>query len=143
MFKTCDETEDVLFIDASSRFKKGRNQVSLSDDPVDEIVDAFSTRPETEHFSHIPNRAEIEENVWKLSIPQYVDVSQEVEEIDLGATSQAQRSLREDMFQILKERLDQAIAPFSNKDAKEKVPTELYPVHVDRFNAAAVPSRMW
>jgi len=40
------------------------------------------------------------------------------------------------VFRNLKERVDQAIALFSNKDAKEKVLVETYQVYVDRFNEA-------
>lgn len=83
VFKKCRETEDVLFIDASACFRKGKNQNSLSDADVDRIVGAYRARIEEPRFSHRATAAEIEENGWNLNIPRYVDTFVEGERIDL------------------------------------------------------------
>jgi len=62
VFKKCRETDDVLFVDASTCFEKGKNENRLRDEDVDRIVDTFRTRREEARFSHRASRAEIAGN---------------------------------------------------------------------------------
>jgi len=87
VFKKCRETEDVLFVDASTCFEKGKNQNVLRAADVDSIVDAFRTRAKVERFSHRATLAEITENDFNLNIPRYVDTFEAEPEIDLTAVS--------------------------------------------------------
>jgi type I restriction enzyme M protein len=74
VFKKCREhPEDILFIDASSRFERGKNQNTLSDDDVNEIVRVYRAREERPRFSHAAPLSEVEENDFNLNIPRYVD----------------------------------------------------------------------
>jgi len=73
VFRKCKETDDVLFIDASSCFEKGKNQNFLLDTHVDRIIGAYSERADEEHFSHVTTPAEIKGNDLNLNIPRYVD----------------------------------------------------------------------
>lgn len=87
VFKKCRETEDVLFVDASSCFEKAKNQNFLRDGDVDRIVATYRGRTAEDRFSHRAARAEIEENDYNLNIPRYVDTFEAQAEIDLGAVS--------------------------------------------------------
>lgn len=84
VFKKCREAnQDVLFIDASREFEKGKRQNSLSDDNVEKIVETYRNRTEIEKYSHRASLEEIRENEYNLNIPRYVDTFEEEEPIDL------------------------------------------------------------
>lgn len=93
VFKKCRETEDVLFVDASTCFEKAKNQNFLRNSDVDRIVAAFRGRMTEERFSHRAARAEIEENDYNLNIPRYVDSFEADAEVDLAAVAADLRSI--------------------------------------------------
>ena len=97
VFKKCRETEDVLFVDASTRFEKGKNQNVLRAADIDSIVSAFRTRDEVERFSHRATLAEISENGFNLNIPRYVDTFEAEPEIDLAAVAAEVRTIEGNM----------------------------------------------
>lgn len=86
VFKKCREAEkDVLFIDASKHFEKGKNQNRLRPSDIDKIITTYEKREEVEKYSHLATLDEIKENDYNLNIPRYVDTFEEEEEIDLDA----------------------------------------------------------
>ncbi|SPJ27174.1 hypothetical protein TRM7615_00656 [Falsiruegeria mediterranea M17] len=100
VFKKCKENEDVLFVDASSCFEKGKNQNNLRDKDVDRIVEAYRIRAEEERFSHRANLAEIRENEFNLNIPRYVDTYDPEPDVDLEATTRRIHDLNLDMKEV-------------------------------------------
>jgi len=83
------ETRDVLFIDASNDFIKGKNQNKLSKENIDKIVETYRSREDDEKYSYVATFEEIKENDFNLNIPRYVDTFEEEEEVDMetiGAT---------------------------------------------------------
>src|SRR5690554_8078219 len=48
VFKKCREVEDVLFIDASGCFEKGKNENRLRNEDVDRIISSYRNRSEEE-----------------------------------------------------------------------------------------------
>lgn len=87
VFKKCRETDDVLFIDASTCFEKGKNENRLRDEDVDRIVAAWRGRAEEARFSHPAPRAAIAANDYNLNIPRYVDTFEAEARIDLTAVA--------------------------------------------------------
>lgn len=86
IFKKCrDQPENVLFIDASKHFEKGKNQNRLRTSDIDKIIETYAERKEEEKYSHLATLEEIAENDYNLNIPRYVDTFEEEEEIDLDA----------------------------------------------------------
>lgn len=62
VFKKCrEDSEHILFIDASNEFEKAKNQNYLTDDNVNKIINTFATRAEIEKYSHLASLAEIKE----------------------------------------------------------------------------------
>ncbi|SHF46225.1 type I restriction enzyme M protein, partial [Ruegeria intermedia] len=100
VFKKCRETDDILFVDASTCFQKGKNQNWLGPEDVDRIVGAYRNRVEEKRFAHRASRDEIAENGYNLNIPRYVDTFVPPPPVDLAATSQALTDLRRDMAQV-------------------------------------------
>lgn len=88
VFKKCREADDnVIFIDASSEFEKGKNQNNLTDENVEKIVEVYKSRETIDKYSYAASLNEIEENDYNLNIPRYVDTFEEEEPIDLEVVS--------------------------------------------------------
>lgn len=100
VFKKCRETEEVLFVDASSEFQKGKNQNWLDEPNIDRIVDGFRDRVEIDRFSHLATREEIAGNDYNLNIPRYVDSFEAEPEVNLKAVTRNLRKVEEDMAGI-------------------------------------------
>lgn len=94
VFKKCRNVGDnVLFIDASKHFEKGKNQNRLRPQDIDKIIETYEKREEIEKYSHVATLDEIRENDFNLNIPRYVDTFEEEEEIDLDAVTAEIRKL--------------------------------------------------
>jgi len=97
VFKKCRETEDVLFVDASKTFQRGKNQNWLSGDDVDMINEGFRDRRKVDRFSNLVTRDEIAANDYNLNIPRYVDTFEKEGEIDLAAVTARLKAIEADM----------------------------------------------
>ncbi len=75
--------ENILFIDASKDYIKGKQQNELSSEHIDRIVDTYVARKDVEKFAHVASIDEIEQNDYNLNIPRYVDTAEKEDEIDL------------------------------------------------------------
>lgn len=98
VFKKCREDSDnVLFIDASNEFNKAKNQNYLTEDNVQKIIDTYTNREAIEKYSHLASMAEIKENDYNLNIPRYVDTFEEEDPVDLAAVSSQLQALEAEM----------------------------------------------
>ena len=94
VFKKCREDSDnILFIDASNEFEKAKNQNYLHDEHVEKIVNTFKDRTVIDKYSYLATLDEIRENDYNLNIPRYVDTFEEEEPIDLEAVSNELKAL--------------------------------------------------
>ena len=82
------QNKDILFIDASNEFEKGKNQNKLTSDNINKIIDTYRNRENVEKYSHVASLAEIKENDYNLNIPRYVDTFEEEEVIPLSEVAQ-------------------------------------------------------
>lgn len=92
--------DDILFIDASNEFEKGKNQNNLTDDNVEKIVKTYADRSTIDKYSYVASLDEIKENDYNLNIPRYVDTFEEEEEIDLDLVSQKIKSIDKEIAEI-------------------------------------------
>lgn len=76
---------DVLFIDASKKFNKGKKQNEMTDEHINEVMDLYTKRDTVEKESFLAQFEDIEKNDFNLNIPRYVDNFEKEEEIDLNA----------------------------------------------------------
>ncbi|MFR0600390.1 type I restriction-modification system subunit M [Lactobacillus equicursoris] len=81
------DNRDVLFIDASKGFEKGKNQNILRDEDIDKIVETYKKREDVDKYAHLATMDEIKENEYNLNIPRYVDTFEEEPPIDIVALS--------------------------------------------------------
>jgi len=84
---------NILFIDASKEFQKGKNQNELTDENIKKIVDTYVARKDVEKYAHVATMDEIIANDYNLNIPRYVDTADKEEEIDIGAVSEEMQQL--------------------------------------------------
>lgn len=97
IFKKCrKEDDDILFIDASKEFVKGKNQNKLSDENIQKIFETYAERKEVEKYSHRASLEEIKENEYNLNIPRYVDTFEEEEPIDIEEVARELKSLNDE-----------------------------------------------
>jgi type I restriction enzyme M protein len=95
VFKKCRENpNDILFIDASNDFEKGKNQNTLRPQDIEKIIDTYAKRIDIEKYSHVAAMAEVVENDYNLNIPRYVDTFEEEEPVNLTAVSTELKQLQ-------------------------------------------------
>lgn len=75
---------DVLFIDASKKFIKGKKQNKMSDEHIDEVMDLYNRRETVDKESYLASFDDIEKNDFNLNIPRYVDNFEKEEEVDIN-----------------------------------------------------------
>lgn len=83
ILKKDNTNKDILFIDASKGFKKGKKRNELLEEHIQKIYDAYINRENIEKYAHLASYEEIEANDFNLNIPRYVDTFEEEEEINL------------------------------------------------------------
>jgi type I restriction enzyme M protein len=85
VLKKCKKPDDVLFINASEFFEKGKRQNFLRQSDIDKIVATYRERSETNRYARRVPMAEIAQNGYNLNISRYVSTATSAEEIDLLA----------------------------------------------------------
>lgn len=92
VLKKCKKFDDVLFINASEHYEKGKRQNRLRDggdgepNDIKKIIETYQYRPEKiERYARRVSMAEIEKNDFNLNISRYVSITQDEETIDLKA----------------------------------------------------------
>jgi len=90
VLKKCKKQDDVLFINASEHYEKGKRQNTLregeDDEPNDikKIVETYKYRPEQiDRYARRVSMDEIEKNGYNLNISRYVSTSEDEVQIDL------------------------------------------------------------
>ena len=87
VLKKCKKPDDVLFINASQHFEKGKRQNRLLPEHIDKIIDTYQFRKEEERYSRRVAMEEIETNDYNLNISRYISTAMSEEEIDLSVVN--------------------------------------------------------
>ena len=74
---------NVLFIDASKKFNKGKKQNEMTDEHIESIIDLYTRRETVEKESYLASFEDIEKNDFNLNIPRYVDNFEKEEPVDI------------------------------------------------------------
>ena len=91
---------DVLFIDASRKFEKGKKQNAMTDEHIDSVIELYNRRETVEKESFLAEFADIEKNDFNLNIPRYVDNFEKEEEVDLNALLNEMKQTEEEIGRI-------------------------------------------
>lgn len=85
VLKKCKKFDDVLFINASEHFEKGKRQNRLLPEHIDKIIDTYQYRKEEQRYSRQVSMKEIDKNDYNLNISRYVSTAKPEPIIDLKA----------------------------------------------------------
>ena len=105
VLKKCKKHEDVLFINASEHYAKGKRQNRLREgkngepNDIQKIIDTYQNRSEESRYARRVSLEEIEKNHFNLNISRYVSTAKPEEPIDLKEThkliTSSQRKIEE------------------------------------------------
>lgn len=124
VLKKCKKSDDVLFINASEHFEKGKRQNKLTEDNIQKIIETYQYRKKEKRYSRCVPMSEIEENGFNLNISRYVSTAQAEEEIDLEDVNQRLIDLEDKIIDSTKKHnqflaeLGLPLLPQGNKDER-------------------------
>jgi len=102
VLKKCKKQEDVLFINASEHYVKGKRQNTLREgeagepNDIQKIIETYKYRPEhIERYARRVSMDEIEKNGYNLNISRYVSTSVDEVKIDLKEVNTKLASINE------------------------------------------------
>ncbi|MBK7984612.1 MAG: type I restriction-modification system subunit M [Candidatus Competibacteraceae bacterium] len=87
VLKRCKKPDDILFINASEYFEKGKRQNRLLPEHIDKIVSTYQFRKEEDRYSKRVTIERIAEEGYNLNISRYVSTAIADEVIDLSAVN--------------------------------------------------------
>ena len=91
---------DVLFIDASKKFNKGKKQNEMTDEHINAVINLYSQRKTVEKKAYLASFEDIEKNDFNLNIPRYVDNFEKEEEVDLSALLSDMKKTDDELEQV-------------------------------------------
>lgn len=96
VLKKCKKHDDVLFINASEQYEKGKRQNTLREgedgapNDIKKIIETYQFRPEhIERYARRVSMDEIKKNGYNLNISRYVSTSEDEVQIDLKEVNQS------------------------------------------------------
>lgn len=93
VLKKCKKSDDVLFINASEHYEKGKRQNRLREgedgeaNDINKIIETYQNRTEEERYSRCVTMEEIEKNDFNLNISRYVSTSEDEKTVDIQAVN--------------------------------------------------------
>ena len=109
---------DVLFIDGSKEFVKGKPQNTLTAANIERLYNAYKDRKDEDKFCHVATFEEIKENDFNLNIPRYVDTFEPEPDVDLGELNKEMAETNEQIEANEKELLTM-LKELTTTDAKK------------------------
>jgi len=99
VLKKCKKPDDVLFINASEYFEKGKRQNHLRLEDIRKIIDTYQYRKEENRYSRCVDMAEIKKNEFNLNISRYVSTAKPEKTIDLQAVNKELLDLEKNIIE--------------------------------------------
>ncbi len=98
VLKKCKKSDDVLFINASEYFDRGKRQNQLLPEHIDKIVETYQYRKEEDKkYSRLVSMEEIEKNDYNLNISRYVSTAVEEEIVNIDEVKQNLDEIEKDI----------------------------------------------
>ena len=88
VLKKSKKDNKTLFINASAEFVRGGNKNKLDQNNRTKILDAFTSRKDTEYFSKLVDNKTISENDYNISVSSYVFQEDTSEVVDIKELNQ-------------------------------------------------------
>ncbi len=103
VLKKCKKEDDVLFINASEQYDKGKRQNTLNEKNISDVIDTYQFRRETERYSRKVSMDEIEENGYNLNISRYVSTAEPEVQVDLSEVNKELKEINKQIEEKTKE----------------------------------------
>jgi len=87
VLKKCKKPDDVLLINATEHFEKGKRQNRLLDEHIEKIVSTYQFRKEEPRYSRRVSMEEIAGHDFNLNISRYISTAVGEKEIDVCAVN--------------------------------------------------------
>ena len=98
VLKKCKKSDDVLFINASENYEKGKRQNYLSPNQIGKIIDTYQYRKEEDRYSRRVSLEEIaEENDYNLNISRYISTQEPEKEVILKDVNETLVNIDKDL----------------------------------------------
>lgn len=97
VLKKCKKPDDVLFINASEHFEKGKRQNKLLPEHIDKIISTYQYRKPEDRYSRRVSMEEIEKNDYNLNISRYISTTTKEEEIVLDDVNNTLNKIEKDV----------------------------------------------
>ena len=107
--KAPERQGQVLIVDASRLYKRGRNQNTLEPEHVHQILAWYQGFRDVEGAAHLATLGEIAEKDWNLNIPQYVKPPAVEESLTVAESMRAVRQALDEAYSA-EERLKELLA---------------------------------
>ena len=104
VLKKCKKEDDVLFINASEHFEKGKRQNTLREgengepNDIEKIVNTYKYRRNLDRYSRKVSMEEIEKNGYNLNISRYVSTTIDEEKINLKVVNEKLGKINESIL---------------------------------------------
>jgi type I restriction enzyme M protein len=82
--KSHERKNQILFVDASRLFKRGRNQNTLETEHIEQILQLYRDYESVEGLAKVVQLNKIERNDWNLNIPRYIESPTETNNITVA-----------------------------------------------------------
>ena len=105
------------FIDASGLFDKKTNNNELSEHHIEQIMQAFDSKAEVEHFAKLVPFQRIAGNDYNLSVSSYVEAKDNREVVDIGKTNAALKTTVA-RIETLRAEIDAIVAKIEGQEAE-------------------------
>ena len=89
VLKKCKQPDNVLFINASEHYEKGKGQNYLRNEDIEKIVDTYKHRKDEERYSRCVPMDEIRKNEYNLNITRYVSTAEPEKLVDPTAVHES------------------------------------------------------
>src|SRR5438046_5764241 len=83
VLKKSKKPDDVLFINASEHFAKGKRQNQLTDEHIGKIIETYRFRREEDRYSKRVSMERVAEEGYNLNISRYISTAVGEEDIEL------------------------------------------------------------
>lgn len=117
VLKKDKQDRNVMFIDASKEFEKGKNQNQLRESDIEKILDTYEKREDVDKYAHLASFNEIKDNDFNLNIPRYVNTFEPEPEVDFTQVSNDLHDIDQQINDNQKELVDM-LKQLTSKDEK-------------------------
>lgn len=95
VLKKCKKPDDVLFINASEHFEKGKRQNRLLPEHIEKIVSTYQYRKQEDRYSLRVSMEKIAAHDYNLNVSRYISTAGPEETVDLLAVNAELTELEE------------------------------------------------